>query len=170
MKKIFLLMIAALALFSSCQKPEYVLPTVERQGITSLTAYFTSGKFVDQQLAKLEISDPDADRYVIPVPWFFPEESDDVTTIHMTRVRVRAQLANNCKIEPPLTILDLTQEHKFTYTNAQGESRQIIITGKRVKSSNAKAMSFKLVEPYMIEGFINDEAKEIYLFTTDDLN
>lgn len=170
MKKIFLLTVSALALISSCQKPEYVEPTVERQGITSLTAYFTSGKFVDQQLARLEISDPDAERYEIPIPWFFPEESDDVTTIHMTRVRVRAELANNCSIDPPLTILDLTQEHKFTYTNAQGESRQIIITGKRVKSSNAKAMSFKLVEPYMIEGFINDEAKEIYLFTTDDLN
>ena len=163
-------MIAALALFSSCQKPEHVLPTVERQGITSLTAYFTSGKFVDQQLAKLEISDPDADKYVIPIPWFFPEESDDVTTIHMTRVRVRAQLANNCKIDPPLTILDLTQEHKFTYTNAQGESRQIIITGQRTKSSNAKCMTFALVEPYRIDGFINEETKEIYLFTTDDLN
>ena len=31
-------------------------------------------------------------------------------------------------------------------------------------------MSFKLVDPYLIEGFINDDAKEIYLFTTDDLN
>ena len=170
MKKIFLLAIAALALFSACQKPEYVEPTAERQGITSLTAYFTSGKFVDQQLAKLTISDPDLDRYVIPIPWFFPEESDDVTTIHMTKVRVRAELANNCKIDPPLTILDLTQEHKFTYTNAQGESREIIITGQRTKSSNAKCMTFALVEPYRIDGFINEETKEIYLFTTDDLN
>ena len=163
-------MIAALALFSSCQKPEYVEPTAERQGITSLTAYFTSGKFVDQQLAKLTIDNPDLDRYVIPIPWFFPEESDDVTTIHMTKVRVRAELANNCKIDPPLTILDLTQEHTFTYTNAQGESRQIVITGKRTKSSNAKCMTFALVEPYRIDGFINEDTKEIYLFTTDDLN
>ena len=170
MKKIFLLAIAALALFSACQKPEYVEPTAERQGITSLTAYFTSGKFVDQQLAKLTISDPDLDRYVIPIPWFFPEESDDVTTIHMTKVRVRAELANNCKIDPPLTILDLTQEHKFTYTNAQGESREIIITGQRTKSSNAKCMTFALVEPYRVDGFINEDTKEIYLFSTDDLN
>lgn len=171
MKKIYyILIVSALALISSCQKPEYVEPTAERQGITSLTAYFTSGKFVDQVLARLDVNDPDADRFVIPVPWFFPEESDDVTTIHMTKVRVRAELAPNCKIDPPLTILDLTQEHNFTYTNAQGESRPIVITGQRVKSSNAKAMSFKLVDPYMIEGFINEDTKEIYLFTTDDLD
>ena len=171
MKKIYyLLIVSALALISSCQKPEYVEPGVERQGITSLTAYFTSGKFVDQALARLDVTDPEADVYVIPIPWFFPEESDDVTTIHMTKVRVRAELAPSCKIDPPLTILDLTQEHHFTYTNAQGESRPITITGRRVKSSNAKVMTFKLVDPYLVEGFVNDDTKEIYLFTTDDLN
>ena len=129
MKKILTLAISALALLYACQEPEYVEPTVERQGITSLTAYFTSGKYVDQALARLEIDDPDADRYVIPVPWYFPEESTDGTTLHMTRVRVRAELANNCRIDPPLTILDLTLENHFTYTNAQGESRPIVITG-----------------------------------------
>lgn len=169
MKKIILYIIVALAAFYSCQKPQFVEPTADRQGITSLTAFFTSGTYVDQALAKLEIDDPNLDRYVIPVPWFFPEESDDVTTIHMTRVRVRAELATNCRIDPPLTILDLTQENKFTYTNAQGESRDIIITGKRTKSSNAKCMEFALVDPYRIDGFVNDDAKEIYLFTTDDL-
>lgn len=162
-------MVSALALISSCQKPEYVEPTVERQGITSLTAYFTSGTYVDQVLARLDIDDPDADRYVIPVPWFFPEESEDPTTFHMTRVRVRAELANNCKIDPPLTIMDLTQENEFTYTNAQGESRQIIITGKRTKSAKCNLMSFALTKPYRVDGFINDETNEIYIFTIDDL-
>ncbi|MCS2346791.1 DUF5018 domain-containing protein [Bacteroides thetaiotaomicron] len=32
------LLLGVLALMSSCQDPEYVLPTAERQGITSLTA------------------------------------------------------------------------------------------------------------------------------------
>ncbi|MBR4977941.1 MAG: DUF5018 domain-containing protein [Bacteroidales bacterium] len=170
MKKIYyLLSVIILAMFSSCQEPEYIHPTAERQGITSLTAYFTSGKYVDQALAKLTVTDPEADRYEIPVPWFFPEESDDVTTFYMTRLRVRAELAPNCKIDPPLTILDLTQEHQFTYTNAQGESKQITIAAKRVKSDKCNAMSFKLTSPYTIEGFVNDETNEIYLFTLDDL-
>ena len=169
MKKIFLLTIAALALFSACQKPEYVEPTAERQGITSLTAYFTSGKYVDQAMVKLEISDPNQDMFVIPVPWFFPEESTDPTTIYMSNVRVRAELAPNCKIYPPLTVLDLNLENQFTYTNAQGESRNIIITGKRTKSAKCNLLTFALTEPYRVDGFINDETNEIYLFTTDDL-
>lgn len=169
MKKILLLTITILAVFSSCQKPEYVEPTVERQGITSLTAYFTSGTYVDQALARLDVTDPDADVYVIPVPWFFPEESEDPTTFAMTRVRVRAELANNCSIDPPLTVMDLTQENHFTYTNAQGESRPIIITGKRTKSAKCNLMSFALTKPYRVDGFVNDATNEIYLFTIDDL-
>ena len=170
MKRIYnLIIVAVLALVASCQKPQYVEPTADRQGITSLTAYFTSGTYVDQVLAKLEVSDPEVDMFVIPVPWFFPEESEDPTTFAMTRVRVRAELANNCKIDPPLTIMDLTQENHFTYTNAQGESRPIIITGKRTKSAKCNLMSFALTKPYRVDGFVNDDTKEIYLFTIDDL-
>lgn len=40
-KNIQYLLLGVLALMSSCQDPEYVLPTAERQGITSLTALFT---------------------------------------------------------------------------------------------------------------------------------
>ena len=80
MKKIYyILIVSALAMFSSCQEPEYIEPTADRQGITSLTAYFTSGKYVDQALARLDVTDPEAERYEIPIPWFFPEESEDVT-------------------------------------------------------------------------------------------
>ena len=151
MKKIYyILIVSALAMFSSCQEPEYIEPTADRQGITSLTAYFTSGKYVDQALARLDVTDPEAERYEIPIPWFFPEESEDVTTFYMTRLRIRAELAPNCKIEPALTVLDMTQEHQFTYTNAQGESRQITIAAKRVKSAKCNAMSFKLTNPYTV--------------------
>ena len=120
-------------------------------------------------MVKLEINDPDQDYFVIPVPWFFPEESTDPTTIYMSSLRIRAELAPNCKIEPALTVLDLNLENKFTYTNAQGESREIIITGKRTKSAKCNLMSFALTEPYRVDGFINDDTNEIYLFTTDDL-
>ncbi|MBE6236619.1 MAG: DUF5018 domain-containing protein [Bacteroidales bacterium] len=172
MKKIFLLILTAVALISSCHKPEYVPPTVERQGITSLTAFFTSTseQFEDKELAKLTVTDPDADRYVIPIPYYFPEESTNPTTLHMTRVRVKAELAPNCKIYPPLQILDLTQENEFTFTNAQGESRKIIITGSRNKSNKCNLVTFSLTNPYPVEGFINEETKEIYIFTVDDLS
>ena len=83
MKKIYYLLIAGvLAMASSCQKPQFVESTADRQGITSLTAYFTSGPFIEKELGKLVINEGEnPDRYVIPVPWFYPEESDDVTTL-----------------------------------------------------------------------------------------
>ena len=171
MKKIyFIIAFAVLALVSACQKPDFVEPTAERQGITSLEAYFTFGKFVDKLMARYVIEDDNTDYYEIPIPWFYPEESEDATLIYMTSVRVRAELADNCKIDPPLTILDLTLENKFTYTNAQGESKPIIITGKRTKSSRCDLLNFSLKEPYALEGFVNNDTREIYLFSVDDLS
>lgn len=171
MKKIYYIIVfAVLVCFSACQKPDFVEPTTERQGITSLEAYFTFGKFVDQLMARYVIEDENTDYYEIPIPWYYPEESEDATLIYMTAVRVRAELAYDCSIYPPLSVLDLTQENKFIYTNADGESRQIIITGKRTKSSKCDLQSFKLTEPYALEGFVNNETREIYLFSVDDLS
>ena len=178
MKKIYyLLMATGLALLSSCHEPEFVEPTVERQGITSLTAYFTQGKFVEKEMGKLDLSGVDASdmvRYEIPIMYYYPEESDDVTTLEMTRVRVRAELAPNCKIEPPLTVLDLYQENEYKFTNAKGETKDIIITGKRVPYTTAQFLSFNLVNPadgsVAVEGFVDNDEKIIYLFTIDDLS
>lgn len=170
MKRTVYILLVALVFAFGCHKPEYVPSTADRQAITSLTAYFTSGKFVNQQMARLDVDDPMLERYVIPIPWFFPEESDDVTTIHMTKARVRAEIAPNCKIEPPLTILNLAAENQFLFTDSKGDQRNIIITGKRVKSSNAKALTFDLTSPVFVEGFVNDETDEIYLFSKEDLS
>lgn len=169
MKKIYYILFVLVFAFG-CQKPDFVESTAERQGITSLTAYFTSGAFVDQKMARLDIDDPTQERYVIPIPWFFPEESDDMTTLHMTKARVRAELAPNCKIEPPLTILNLAQDNEFLFTDSKGDQRNIIITGQRRKSSNAYALTFDIVDPIFVEGFVNEETDEIYLLTKEDLS
>lgn len=171
MKKIYyLILVAVLALTASCQKPQFKEPTAERQGITSLTAYFTTGKYVDQQLAKLDVTDENMDYFVIEIPWYFPEETEDPTTIYMAALRIRAELAPNCKIDPPLTVLDLNQENKFTFTNNKGESRPITITGKRTKFRRTDLMSFNVVGTFPCEGFIDNELRKVYLFTNDDLS
>lgn len=171
MKKIYyLILVAVLALTASCQKPQFIPPTAERQGITSLTAYFTTGKYVDQQLAKLDVTDENMDYFVIEIPWYFPEETEDPTTIYMSALRIRAELAPNCKIDPPLTVLDLNQENKFTFTNNKGESRPITITGKRTKFRRTDLMSFNVVGTFPCEGFIDNELRKVYLFTNDDLS
>lgn len=68
-KNILYLLLGILALTSSCQDPEYVLPTADRQGITSLTALFTSGPYVDKEAVVYTIADASVDKYVIPMPW-----------------------------------------------------------------------------------------------------
>ncbi len=168
-KSTFLFALAMLALASACHQPEYVQPTADRQGITSLAAYFAFGPYEGQELGRLEIADPDADRYVIPIPWYFPETSDDITTPYLTRVRVRASLEANCKIEPALSVLDLTEENHFTYTDATGTSRNIIITGERVKSSKCELLSFSLKRP-MLNGIIDKSTRQVSLITANDLS
>ena len=172
MKKLYYLLMVSIFAVASCQEPQYIEPTADRAGITSLTARFTStsAKYENQVLAKLNVVDPEVNEFIIPVPWFYPEESTDPTSIHMTRVRLEAELAPNCRIDPPLAMVDLTEENYYTFTNAQGESREIMITGKRTKSAKCNLMTFTLTKPYQIEGFINEETHEVYLFTTDDLD
>ena len=161
----------ALMLFASCQKPQFVEPTAERQGITSLSAIFTFGPFMDSEIVRYQITDPDAERFVIPIPFYYPEASTDETTPYMTKVRVQAELQPNCLIEPSLgdQLLDLTQENWFTYTNAQGESRPICITGERVKSNKCELITFALKEP-ALSGVIDKAAKTVTLISVDDLS
>ena len=168
MKKICIL-IAVLVAVSACHQPEYVQPTADRQGITSLAAYFAFGPFEGQEMGRLEIADPEADRYVIPIPWYFPETSDDITTPYMTKVRVRASLQANCKIEPALTVLDLTEENQFKYTDATGSTRTIVITGERVKSNKCELISFTLRRP-TLNGVIDKSSKQVSLITANDLS
>ena len=170
MKKTILSLLAMVMLVSvtSCEDPEYVAPTADRQGLTSLTAIFTSGPFVDQEMARLELGDEMPDRLVIPVPWFYPITSDDETTQYMTSVRVQAALDANCFIEPPLTVLDLTKENAFTYTDAHGNKKNIIITGERVKSNACELLAFSINEP-ALAGVIDKAAKKVSLISAESL-
>ena len=137
-KNILFLIVLVMAALSSCEDPQYVAPTADRQGLTSLTAIFTSGPFVDQQMARLEIRDPVPDRLV-------------------------------CFISPALTILDLTKENEFAYTDAQGKSKKIIITGERVKSNACELLAFSINNPE-ISGIIDKGAKKVLLISADDLS
>ena len=170
MKRVpYILLTLAACLAAACHSPEPVSPTADRQGITSLSAYFAFGPYEGQEMGRLEISDPDVDRYEIPIPWYFPETSDDITTPYMMKVRVRASLQPNCTIDPPLTVLDLTEENHFRYTDATGAVRDIVITGKRVKSNKCEIITFALKQPLM-NGMVDKVARKVSLITAKDLS
>ncbi len=165
-KNILYLLLGILALTSSCQDPEYVLPTADRQGITSLTALFTSGPYVDKEAVVYTIADASVDKYVIPMPWYYPENSDNETSEYMKAMRIQAKLAPNCTIEPVLSILDLTKENYFTYTDAQGYKKQICITGERVKSTKCQLLSFSIPSED-ITGIIDEDHKTVSLISAE---
>ncbi len=170
MKKIYVILAAAVTLLvASCHNPEYVVSTAERQSITSLEAFFTFGPYEDQTMTKLNITDEYASKFVLQVPWFYPTTSDSETTPYMTKVRVQATIQPNCKIEPSLGLLDLTKENIYTFTNAKGESRQICITGERVKSSDCEIQVFSIDEP-AITGIVDKSAKTVTLVSAEDLS
>jgi hypothetical protein len=164
----FLAALLAFGAFSSCQDPDYVDPTADRQGLTSLTAIFTSGPYVDQEAVKLNITDPDQTKFVIPIPWYFPVDSNSVTTPYMTAMRVTATMDYNCSISPGLGVLDLTKDNYFTFTDNKGNSRQIDITGERTKSSACQLLTFDLVEAG-ISGVIDQDSKTITLVSYSDI-
>ncbi len=155
---------------AACQKPHYVLPTAERDGFTSLSAYITSGQYNGSELAKLAVTDEMiADgRLEIKIPYYYPETSDDATTKYLSEVRMKAELGKNCYLSPSLTLLDLNLDNEFTYTDAQGRQWPIVITGKRTKSDDATLISFSLTG--LFDGFVDNDARKIYLYTVDDLS
>ncbi|MCI1779925.1 MAG: DUF5018 domain-containing protein [Bacteroidales bacterium] len=172
MKKIYLILMIGLAavLFNACESPDYVDPTVTRKGITSLKAYFTTGDYSGKTAANYVISDAsEVSDYVIPVPYYYPESSDNTTDDYMPAMKIVASIANNCKIEPELTVLDLTKKNEFTFFSPDGTSRKITITGKQVHSDACAIKSFILPDNG-ITGVIDEDAKTISLISADDLS
>ncbi len=169
MKKSLYILAAMLLALTACHKPEYVLPTAERQGLTSLTAIMMSGNYNGQELGKLTIVDPEAERLEIPIPYYYPEASDEETLIYMTRLRVQAELQPGYTISPKLGILDLTEDNPFTLTDPDGKSRQIVITGKRVKPSACSLLAM-MVEDVKTSGVIYENSGEILIPYLDDLS
>lgn len=169
MKKYLYILSATLFAVASCHQPEFIEPTAERQGLTSLTAILTDGPYVGQELAKLTVTDPDAELYEIPIPFYYPETSNEETLIYMLKLRVQAELQPNYTISPKLGVLDLTEEHSFTLTDPKGNARQIRITGKRVKSSSCSLVAM-MVEDVKTSAVIYDATNRILIPYLEDLS
>ncbi len=168
MKKIIYSFLGMLAILSSCQEPEYVLPTANRQGITSLTAIFVEGEYAEKVAVEYKISDSSVDKFVIPIPYYYPESSDNETGEYMSKFKVQAELAPNYQLSPSLGILDLTKENYFTLTEPDGTQRKISISGIRKKSSACQLLSFALPD-LGVTGSIDEDTKSVALPTLDEL-
>ena len=153
---------------TSCHDPEYVDPTVKRQGITSITAYFTSGPYNNMEMVKYDVADPSASEFVVPIPWFYPEDSNNETTDYMSKVRLKIEIANNCIITPPVTVLDMNKANYFTFTEPDGTQRQISIRGERTKSNKCELMTFDLKHPEL-SGVVDNDAGTVSIISSTDI-
>ena len=163
------LMLALALAFTGCADEENVAPTANREGITSLSAYFTSGTYQDKLAAQLSTTSSETTDYVIPIPYYYPEESDYVPSEDMKAMKVTAKLENNCFLSPGLGVLDLTKKNEFTYTNPYGEQKKITISGQLTHLNKCAIKSF-MAEPGDLTGVIDEDAKTISLVTAADLS
>lgn len=169
MRKTFIILIGlAATLLWSCHEPEYVAPTAMRQGITSLTAYFAEGPYAEKEWGRLEVENPDTNYFVIPLSYYYPADSENKAGKYQIAVRVKASIGDNCKINPPLGILDLSEENEFDFTGPDGNTRKIIITGKLVKSSVCRILSFQTSDGTV--GVVDELGLKVWLPTDNDLS
>lgn len=169
MKKYLSIMIAIVVGLSACHKPEYVPSSADRQGLTSLTAILVDGPYAGQELARFTITDPEASLLEIPIPYYYPESSNDETLIYMMKLRVQAELQPNFTISPKLGVLDLTEVNTFTLTDPTGKSREIQITGKRVKPASCALLSM-MVEEVKTSCVIYEADSKILIPYLEDLS
>lgn len=159
-----------LGLFAACADEDNVAPTADRSGITSLTAYFTSGPYLDKTAVDWKVgATEDVTDYVIPIPYWYPVETDNTTEAYMDSMKVVAQLENNCTLSPALGILDLTKKNPFTYTDPYGNKKQITISGEMTKPADCSLLAF-MAQPGDLGGVIDEDAKTVSLITADDLS
>lgn len=172
MKKIYIAFtVVAAVLLTACHQPQFIESNADRQGITSLSVIFTSGKYADMEMTRYVIPEDvyESGIFDIPLPKYYPETSDESTAPYLASLKVQAELQPNFKISPGLGVLNLTEEHSFTLTDPKGNSRPITIRAHRASSSKSELVSL-VIEDMMISCIIYKDKKEILVPYLEDLS
>ena len=158
------IVLVLLTFLSSCHEPDELLPSVSRDGINSITATFDNGTGNFQGFIT-----PGSDEIVIPIPYFFPESSDNqVTESQLTKMRVSANLDDNVTVSPSLLYLDLTKENLITLTDQLKVQKQYKVKGVIRKSTECLLTDFKIPSLGM-SGVINETTKTISLIAIGNI-
>ena len=141
--------VALSALFmASCQQPDFKVSEAEAtKAINSITASFIDDTSEENHF-KSEI---DYDNHVITIvfPYTYPANTKyNLTEDDLKKVKVVANLDDNCFIEPSILIMDLTQDNIITVINEIRKSKACAVT------------AFKLVDENLV-GVVNESTKVI---------
>lgn len=161
---------------NGCQTPDELLPPVANTGINSVTAYFTKadGTYLDEDKGRFTANVTAGNtNIVIPIPYYFPEESDNqVTPAMLAKMKMKANLDDNVVVEPALLYLDLNQANIITVTTQRKEKVQYTISSVIRKSSACVIEEFilPLAGDATLAGIITESTKVISLLTPDALS
>ena len=159
--KVILLFAATLFIWSSCQEPEDLTPSVSRDGINSLTAKFLN----DDSSENSFTGEIDHENGIITVvfPYNYPTKSERVLTMaDLTRMRVSANLDDNVTLSPPILYMDFTKENYITIIDQAKNQKRFQVVAEIRKSAAALITSFELPD-YNVSGVVNQDNKTISL-------
>src|SRR5690554_14546 len=163
-KNICIAITLILIIFNGCKEPDELLPSISREGINSITATFLDGK--GEFTGTIEEG---TNEIVIPIPYYFPESSDNMVTEEMiSQMRVRANLDDNVTVTPALLFMDLTKENVIKVKDQLGEEHEYIVRGEIRKGSEAQIQEFA-IPALGLSGIINESQKTISLIAIDEL-
>ena len=153
--------VALSALFmASCQQPDFKVSEAEAtKAINSITASFIDDTSEENHF-KSEI---DYDNHVITIvfPYTYPAHTKyNLPEDDLKKVKVVANLDDNCFIEPSILIMDLTQDNIITVINQKKERTDYIVRGEIRKSNACAVTAFKLVDENLV-GVVNESTKVI---------
>lgn len=169
MKKILYITAALLIFigFNACQSPEEFTPSIERNGINSITASFINDDLDENKF----ISEIDYTNRVINIifPYNYPRLSDNVLDISkLAKVKVSADLDNNVKIVPSLLFMDLTQENIISVVTLNSGTIDYIVKAEIRKSNECSITDFK-IPSIGLTGIINESNKTISLVSLEPI-
>lgn len=161
MKKILLIITAiAVAVLSSCQEPEALVPSESRDGINSITASFPGDDREENEFPG-EI-DHESGLITIVFPYTYPAESTShLEKSDLTKMKIVASLDDNVSVEPPLLFMDLSRDdNEITVIDQRKQRKLYKVVAEIRKSRECSITKFRL-PALNRDGVINESTKII---------
>lgn len=163
--KYIMVFASMLFVWSGCQEPADLTPSVSREGINSITASFVNDESSENSFTS-EL-DPLNGIITIVFPYNYPVKSNNVLTMDdLKNMRVMANLDDNVVISPALLYMDFTKDNYITITDQAKNKKQYKVVADIRKSAASMITSFELAD-LGISGVINEEEKTISIITVE---
>lgn len=163
------LILLLVSILYGCQNPDDLLPSVSRNGLNSITATFAddTGDF------SIDNIDGQTERLVIPIPYYYPETSNNrVTPEMLTNMKLTANLDDNVIVSPQLLVLDLNKENEITVTDQLKNKKKYIITGEIYKLRGTSIKEIAVIDNVSgdeVAAIVNEAESKISLLSLTDL-